>query len=150
MDINQLCARKIRYLREFNNLTQDYVANELEMSQNAYSLLEKGTTKITIDRLVALAKIYNVSPFELLNETQAENPNSPISLPTNSDLAHSNYPPALSELERLMYEQTIARLETNIEKLYELIGKLTNIIADPPPKPNINHSKAMLRTKTFK
>lgn len=133
MDINQLCARKIRYLREFNNYTQEYVADELEISQNAYSLLEKGTTKITIDRLFALSKIYNTTPFELLKETYNENSFAPVSLAQGDNQKHSNYPPALSELEKLMYEQTINRLEINIEKLYDLISKLTSKIADPQP-----------------
>ncbi len=41
MNITDICARKIKMLREANNYTQDYVANELDISQNAYSLIEK-------------------------------------------------------------------------------------------------------------
>lgn len=131
MDISQLCAKKIKNLREFNNYTQGYVADELEISQNAYSLLEKGTTKITIERLVVIAKLYNTTPSKLLEES-----NDNFAFATNNphaDLSkiHSNFPPVLSELEKLMYEQTIARLETNIEKLYDLIAQLTTKIAEP-------------------
>ena len=149
MDINQLCARKIRYLREFNNFTQGYVADELEMSQNAYSLLEKGTTKITIDRLVSIAKIYHTTPSELLKENYNENSFTPPAiLIQDNNTKHSNYPPALSELEKLMYEQTIIRLETSIERLYDLIGKLTSKIADPSTNNDDQHSVIMRLGKT--
>lgn len=151
MDINQLCARKIRYLREFNNFTQGYVADELEMSQNAYSLLEKGTTKITIDRLVSIAKIYHTTPSELLKENYNENSFTPPAiLIQDNNTKHSNYPPALSELEKLMYEQTIVRLEQNIEKLYDLIAQLTNKIADPPTNKATQHPFIMQLGNTDK
>lgn len=130
MDINHLCARKIRNLREYNNYTQAYVAEELVMSQNAYSLLEKGTTKITIDRLVSLAKTYNTTASELIIESTRENPATFNVLIQNDPISHSNHPPTLSQMERLLFEKTISRLEKSIEKQHDLILKLTNKISD--------------------
>lgn len=137
MEVTRLCARKIKNLREFHNFTQGYVADELEMSQNAYSSLENGNTRITIDRIVSLAKLYNISPSELIQETVNET--SVKHIQRNHNSIHSNFPPVLSELEKLMYEQTINRLEANIEKLYDLIAQLTTKIADPQNITHLHH-----------
>jgi transcriptional regulator with XRE-family HTH domain len=117
MSITQICAKKLKTLRELNNYTQAYVADQLNISQNAYSLLEKGSTKITLDRLEELASLYNTTPTNLITEGLS----GILPEPENT---HNNYPPALSMMEKKMYEQTISRLESNIERLYEMIGKL--------------------------
>jgi transcriptional regulator with XRE-family HTH domain len=40
----------------------------LNMSQNAYSLLESGKTKLDIERLYQIAWLYEISIYELLGE----------------------------------------------------------------------------------
>jgi transcriptional regulator with XRE-family HTH domain len=131
MTLTEVCAKKLKNLREYNNYTQSYVADQLELSQNAYSLLEKGTTKITLDRLEELAQFYKTSPIALLNEEPAEYSVLANSSTDNAS-KHSNYPPNLSVMEKRMYEQTINRLESNIEKLYDLITELTKKITIAP------------------
>lgn len=120
MGITDICARKLKYLREFNNYTQSYVAAQLDISQNAYSLIEKGATKISLDRLEELAHLYKVEPTVLISEEME----SIFSNKSSSTSSHNNFPPALSMMEKKMYEQTINRLESNIERLYEMIGQL--------------------------
>lgn len=56
----------IRKLREDRGFTQDYLANRLGISQNAYSKLELGYSKVTVDRLFHIAAILQVSVTELL------------------------------------------------------------------------------------
>jgi transcriptional regulator with XRE-family HTH domain len=67
-------ALRIKKIREFRNFTQQYMADQLDISQNAYSKIENGTTKITIDRLEKIANLLNV-PLEtiLSHETQTLN-----------------------------------------------------------------------------
>jgi len=66
--------RNIKTIRERKNLTQEFVANELGMSQNNYSNIENGTVKLTITRLIEISKILGVSAEELIaNETQTFN-----------------------------------------------------------------------------
>jgi len=135
MNITEICAKKIKNLRELNNYTQSYVADFLEISQNAYSLIEKGATKITLDRLEVLAQLYKLSPAELINEEVM------VYNVGNNDAAqtkHSNFPPSLSMLEKQMYQQTISRLEDNIQKLYGLIAQLTEKISIPQAGEAIN------------
>jgi transcriptional regulator with XRE-family HTH domain len=127
MNLTQKFSKKLKILREINNYTQEYVARILDISQNAYSLIEKGTTKITLDRIEVLAELYKTSPSELIsiNDNFYHNPNA------SEDIHHSNIPPTLSSFEKRMYEQTISRLEVDIEKLYNLINQLATNMAKP-------------------
>lgn len=127
MNLTQKFSKKLKILREINNYTQEYVARILDISQNAYSLIEKGTTKITLDRIEALAELYKTSPSELINI----NDNFYVNPGGVTDVPHSNIPPSLSSFEKRMYEQTISRLEVDIEKLYNLINQLATNISKP-------------------
>ena len=59
-------AGNIRKIREFRNYTQDYLAAKLGISQNAYSKIELGYSKITIDRLFQIAVILEVEVMQLI------------------------------------------------------------------------------------
>lgn len=50
----------IRELRENNTYTQEYIAGILNIGQRTYCDYELGYTRIPIDRLLILAKLYNV------------------------------------------------------------------------------------------
>ena len=58
---------RIRKIREFRNYTQTHLADKLNISQNAYSKIENGTSKLTTDRLEELAKILDVPVESMLN-----------------------------------------------------------------------------------
>jgi transcriptional regulator with XRE-family HTH domain len=57
----------LRKLWELRNYTQEYVAAELGISQNAYSMLENGKTAMKVDQLLLLAKVLDTDPNELLS-----------------------------------------------------------------------------------
>ena len=59
-------ARKLRDLRESNNLTQSQVAEALYVSRQAVSSWEIGNTMPSIESCIMLLDIYNVSLEELL------------------------------------------------------------------------------------
>lgn len=61
--------RRIRELREDNDLTQREVAEMLGMSQTGYSKYETGTNDIPTAILIKLADFYNVSVDYLLGRT---------------------------------------------------------------------------------
>ena len=52
---------RIREIREDNSLTQQKVADLLNIGQRTYADYESGKTRIPIDNLLILAKYYNVS-----------------------------------------------------------------------------------------
>ena len=58
----------IRKLRERDYLSQEYMAAKMGVGQNAYSKIELGKTKITLDRLFAIADILGVTAIDLLTE----------------------------------------------------------------------------------
>ncbi|MBS9779593.1 MAG: helix-turn-helix transcriptional regulator [Moraxellaceae bacterium] len=57
---------KIRTLREINHLTQEQMAEELEISKNSYAKIEQGKTKLNIERLQQIAHIFNVNVADLV------------------------------------------------------------------------------------
>jgi transcriptional regulator with XRE-family HTH domain len=60
-------ALNIRSKREYRNYTQEYLAAKLRISQNAYSKIELGYTKITVERLFQIAEVLEFSVAELIN-----------------------------------------------------------------------------------
>ena len=59
-------AANIRHKREYRNYTQEYLALKLNISQNAYSKIELGYTKITVERLFQIADILEFEVAELI------------------------------------------------------------------------------------
>lgn len=58
---NKIWTDRMLYLRVLNNLTQAEVARVLNISQVAYGMYEMGKRRISVDKLVALARFYHVS-----------------------------------------------------------------------------------------
>ena len=58
----------IRKVREQRNYTQDFVAKQMGISQNAYSKIENGYTQLTVKHIKDLSKILEVSMVELLRD----------------------------------------------------------------------------------
>ena len=54
-------AERIRALREDNDMTQAEIARLLNVGQRTYCDYELGKTRIPVDSLIVLAKLYNVS-----------------------------------------------------------------------------------------
>lgn len=52
---------RIREIREDHSLTQQKVADLLNIGQRTYADYESGKTRIPVDSLLILAKFYNVS-----------------------------------------------------------------------------------------
>jgi transcriptional regulator with XRE-family HTH domain len=61
--------RRIKDLREDNDLTQTRIANYLNISQRAYSHYERGDRDIPIDILIQLADFYKTSIDYLVGRT---------------------------------------------------------------------------------
>ena len=59
-------AHNIRRVREYRNYTQEYVAGKIGISQNAYSKLELGLHKLSLERLFQIADVLDVDCIDLL------------------------------------------------------------------------------------
>ncbi len=64
-------AANIRKLREYRDYTQDYLAAKLKISQNAYSKIELGYSRITLERLFIISAVLEVNPADLIS-TEAD------------------------------------------------------------------------------
>ncbi len=69
---------KIKKIRELKNLTQEYMANQLDISLRAYSKIESGETQLTIKRVNQISRILDISGIDLLNfsEEKVFHPNN--------------------------------------------------------------------------
>lgn len=59
-------VRRIRELREARCYSQEFMAGQMGISQEAYSRLELHETTPSIDRLLSVARILEIPPEELL------------------------------------------------------------------------------------
>lgn len=59
---------KIRTMREIRKWSQEYMAEQLNISTNGYSKIERGETQLTIARLQQIANILDIDPAELIQE----------------------------------------------------------------------------------
>lgn len=69
MDCSKIYVKRIRDLREDNDMNQTKVAEYLGMSQTGYSKYETGENDIPTSVLIKLADLYNVSVDYILNRT---------------------------------------------------------------------------------
>ena len=58
---------RIKIIRIEKGYSQDYMADMLNISQNAYHKLEKGHTRIHLEKFIDIAEILEVKFSELLN-----------------------------------------------------------------------------------
>ena len=70
-----MLLKRIRNLREDNDLKQIDIAKLLQISQAQYSRIENGENDITIDSLIRLARFYDVSTDYLLELTDIKKEN---------------------------------------------------------------------------
>lgn len=71
----RIFIRKMRDIREDNDLTQQQIAQILGTSQTMYARYERGANEMPIRHLITLCKFYNVSADYFLS-TQPD-PNKP-------------------------------------------------------------------------
>lgn len=65
--------KRLKDLREDNDLTQKEIAIMLNMKQQQYSRYENGEYELPLSCLIKLAKYYNVSTDYILNLSNTKN-----------------------------------------------------------------------------
>lgn len=63
-------AEALKMQRQRCSMTQEFVAEQLDVSRQAVSKWENGTATPSTSKLLALAKLYAISPEELLKAMQ--------------------------------------------------------------------------------
>lgn len=111
---------KIKRIREIKGLSQSEIAEKLYISQRAYSDLENDKTKLDIERLEAIAKIFEMEPVELLTFDEKKIFNNVFNDTSNGyftdKIINENF-----ENERLSYQQHIKHLEEEVSFLRQMV-----------------------------
>ncbi len=66
-------GKKLREIREYNNLTQEELAAKLDISRDAIIRLEKGTRKLNLEEFKKIIKFYDLDMDSFLNEEKQTN-----------------------------------------------------------------------------
>lgn len=56
---------KLKYLRNKNNYTVEYMANKLDISIGFYSLIENSNRRLTYDMAIKISSIFNLKPDDI-------------------------------------------------------------------------------------
>lgn len=66
---------RIKQIRLSKKITQDKVAEQINMSQNNYSRIESGSNKLTVDTLLKISAAINVSAINVsVNDLLSDEP----------------------------------------------------------------------------
>ena len=119
-------GEKIRELREKRNFTQEFMAQELDLTPNGYGKIERGDSKVTFDKLEKIANILKIKLADLidLNGTAPNLDFYENKIENNHNVANIIIC-EISENERKLYEQQINFLKEENAYLRSLIDKFT-------------------------
>ncbi len=109
----------IRIIRESNGLSQKYVADKLEITQQQYSNIEKHPENASLKRFKELSSIFKVPVTTLIGET--ENYIQQNFQQQGGQAATVLNNTGLPDKERELYERMILELKEQISMLKEMI-----------------------------
>ena len=128
MSVNE----KIRKVRESKAWSQEQMAEKLNMSLNGYAKIERGETKLYLDKLEQIAQVFDIDVVELM-QSDGKNICFQIESPLSSVYQGGGETHMLIEIERLKLELSHTReKEGLLNKLLEQkdgeINSLKNLI----------------------
>lgn len=105
-------SENIKNLRELRNFTQDYMSQQLNMTQAGYSKIESGNTDISYSKIIEIAKVLEVTPEDLIafdsqkyfnsfNNVKGNN-NGSVIINMNADEIKALYTDKIDLLNRLL------------------------------------------------
>jgi transcriptional regulator with XRE-family HTH domain len=114
-------GQKIKKLRELRNFTQQHMAEELGLSQSAYSKLEMGESEITYNKLERVAEVLGMKPEELITFNESMVFNVMHNQTGQGFVINNNQ---LSEAEKTLYLQQIELLKDEVNYLKRLLEQV--------------------------
>lgn len=117
---------KIKKIRELKSYTQEYMAEQLEVSQSTYARFEKEDADLSISKLKKIALLLNITVEELINfDEKIIFNNYAVNSTQVGKISHyTQYPYELIELYKdkiTLYKDKVKLLE---DKILFLEGKL--------------------------
>ncbi|MCV9927906.1 helix-turn-helix transcriptional regulator [Flavobacterium sp. LS1R49] len=119
---------QIKSIRELKNYTQEYMANQLGVTQAGYSKIEKGKTVLTYVKLVEIANILEVSVEDVIsfdsqkyfNKINRNNNGNILSSTDNNSTALKK----LYEDKIMLLEKLLERTEVELNRYKEKFGEV--------------------------
>lgn len=122
--------QNIRTFREKQDISQETMAERLNMSLSGYGKIERGVTKLNMEKLQKIAQILQVDIIELVNtEHQGVVIVTNDNFTSNSVIQSTYYEDKNIELETLKlsvahYQELLAQKDNEILALKEIIALL--------------------------
>ena len=122
----------IRLLRESNRWSQEEMAQRLNMSLNGYAKIERGETKLHLEKLTQIAQLFNIDVVELMT---TQDKGVVFFMNEKCDYMGANYYGTtqyinhFSEIEKLnqiiqLIDEIIAQKDNELEALKKLVAIL--------------------------
>ena len=109
MSVNE----KIRKIREAKDWSQEQMAEKLNMSLNGYAKIERGESKIYLDKLEQIAQVFDIDVVELM-QSDGKNICFQIESPLGSVYQGGGETQMLIEIERLKLALSHANEKENL------------------------------------
>lgn len=106
-----MIGNKIKNIRELKNLTQEFVAEKLDVSQAAYSRMESGETKINDEKLKQIAEVLELKPEDIKAFDSQKYFNSVGNVEGDNNYSGIYIAESDTDLIKKLYEDKIALLE---------------------------------------
>jgi transcriptional regulator with XRE-family HTH domain len=116
-------GQKIKKLRELKNLTQSHVAQQLGVTQSAYSKLELGESEVTYSRLERISDVLGMKPEEIISFNDQMVFNISNNSYGGNVFSHIDQN-GITENERKLYQDQIDLLKNEVAHLKEMVAKL--------------------------
>ncbi len=122
-------VEKIKDIRKRKGFSHEYMAHQLEMSQPAYSKIEKNETVLSVDRLFKIAEILETPVVDILdinpNTMYNQNNNDKGTFIGHQQVEHL-YQENKEKSEKIeqLYESRLKDKDVMIAQLQKIIDKL--------------------------
>lgn len=116
---------KIRNIRELKNLTQEYMADKLGITQAGYSKLENGSTVLTYAKLTQIAKILEINIEDIIAFDSQKYLSNRNNLKKNN-LLSATIGDESSDFIKNLYEDKIKLLQKLLEKTEAEVERYKN------------------------
>ncbi|MGV0922721.1 helix-turn-helix transcriptional regulator [Empedobacter tilapiae] len=110
--MSDILTKSIRKIRESKGYSQEYMAQEMNLSQRAYSKIENCETKLDWEKLKIISKILEIEIGDLINYDK----NSKIN---HHDFKHTSSSDLAVFIS--LYEDRILRIEKEMDFLREIV-----------------------------
>lgn len=119
--------QNIRKIRTMLGYSQQFVAQELEISQKHYSQIENGQVDISLSTFYLIAEALNVTPITLLGFSDEKVFNNINHITNNEQVSQTQYNAVLLKEIQALYGRMLEVKDQQIKQQKELLNALMSL-----------------------